>query len=166
MEVVFLVVIADVLIGDAPEYHGLIRELAGLLPGYAAGAAPALTSRPLVLGALCALVLLPLGAMRSMDRLAAVNILGVASNAVFAALMLALLAASRASGALRSPPLWPRWEELVVSQGGQLGAVLCLASTVPIILNCFACHQVGWVGSLLLGGCGVDRRGFGWRSCF
>jgi hypothetical protein len=54
MEVVFLVVIADILVGEPPEYHGLLRELLGRV--YAP-----LTSRPLVLGALCAGVLLPLG---------------------------------------------------------------------------------------------------------
>lgn len=136
MLVVFLVVIGDILIGDPPEYHGLIRELTGITGGLAA-------SRPLVLGTLCALVLLPLGSMRSMDRLAAVNIIGVGSNGVFAVLMVVLLAASTRCGQARVPPLWPQWGALVEGRGGAFGAAMCLASTVPVILNCFTCHQVG-----------------------
>jgi hypothetical protein len=144
MEVVFLVVIADVLIGDPPEFHGLIREVTQLLPPGYTGDAHLATSRPLVLGALCGAVLLPLGAMRSMERLALVNIIGVAANGLLAVLMLTLLAAALVSGQARPLPLWPQWEGLVDSQGGRVGAALVLASTVPIILNCFACHQVGF----------------------
>lgn len=64
IEIVFLVVLADLLVGDPPESataecQGLLAELAALarLP-----APPC--SRPLALGALCALLLLPLGALR------------------------------------------------------------------------------------------------------
>ncbi|KAI8475249.1 MAG: transmembrane amino acid transporter protein-domain-containing protein [Monoraphidium minutum] len=134
MQVVFLVVVGDILIGDAPDYHGLIHELTGLSGGLAA-------SRGLVLGALCFAVLLPLGSMRSMDRLAAVNIVGVASNGVLALLMLVLAATAAAGGRLAPLPLWPRWGALVDGSGGAVGAALTLASTMPIILNCFACHQ-------------------------
>jgi hypothetical protein len=54
MLVVFLVVIGDVLIGTAPDYFGLIRQVTGVTGG-------PLLSRPTVLGVLCAGVLLPLG---------------------------------------------------------------------------------------------------------
>ncbi|GBF92964.1 amino acid transporter [Raphidocelis subcapitata] len=134
MEVVFLVVIADILVGHPPDFHGLISELTG-----ATGRAA--SSRPLVLGVLCAFVLLPLGSMRSMEHLATVNIIGVASNAVFALLMLVLLAAACARGLAVPPPLMPRWGELSREAGGGVGAALVLASTAPIILSCFTCHQ-------------------------
>lgn len=81
-----------------------------------------------------------------MDGLAVLNIVGVAANGLFAALMAALLAAAllRADGpgaaALR-PPLWPRWAALVEARGSALGAALCLAGTAPVLINCFACHQ-------------------------
>jgi amino acid permease len=136
MQVVFLVISGDILVGDPPETYGLIRQLTGLTTGPAA-------SRPAVLGALCALVLVPLGSMRSMERLAAVNIIGVASNALFAVLTAALAAAAVASGQATPLPLWPQWGELVTATGGRAAAVLALASTLPVMLNCVSCHQVG-----------------------
>jgi amino acid permease len=134
MQVVFLVISGDILVGDPPETYGLIRQMTGLSTGLAA-------SRPAVLGALCALVLIPLGSMRSMDRLAAVNIIGVGSNALFAALTAALAASAAARGAAAPMPLWPEWGALVAGTGGRAGAALALASTLPVILNCFSCHQ-------------------------
>lgn len=137
MLVVFLVIIGDVLIGTAPDYYGLIRQLTGATGG------PAL-SRPAVLGALSAAVLLPLGSMRSMERLAAVNIIGVAANALFALLMLALAMMAVATGAAQPLPLFPQWSALA---GGDrrpsslAGRLLGLAPTLPIILNCFTAHQ-------------------------
>lgn len=77
-----------------------------------------------------------------MDRLAVVNIIGVAANALFAAVMLVLAIAAAAAGAAQPPPLWPQWGALVAARGGGLGAALVLASAAPIILNGFACHQV------------------------
>jgi amino acid permease len=134
MQVVFLVIASDILIGEPPDHFGLIRQLTGLGSGLA-------TSKPAVLGALCALVLLPLGSMKNMDRLAAVNVIGVASNALFAALTLALAAGAAARGVAAAPPLWPEWDGLVAKSGGRVAAGLALASTLPVILNCFSCHQ-------------------------
>jgi hypothetical protein len=61
---------------------------------------------------------------------------------VLALLMLALLAAALARGEAQPLPLWPQWGAAVDAAGGRVGAALLMASTVPIILNCFACHQV------------------------
>jgi hypothetical protein len=61
---------------------------------------------------------------------------------VFALLMLVLLAAACARGVAVPPPLMPRWRELSQEAGGGVGAALVLASTAPIILSCFTCHQV------------------------
>ncbi|KAI8474958.1 MAG: transmembrane amino acid transporter protein-domain-containing protein [Monoraphidium minutum] len=136
MLVIFLVISGDLLVGDAPDYYGLIRQLTGAAPG-----SPAL-NRPLVLGALCCAVLLPLGSMRSMERLAAVNIIGVMANAFFAGLMVVLAASAAAAGAAAAPPLWPQWGELERGGGGgRLGAAAALAATLPVVLNCFVCHQ-------------------------
>lgn len=72
MEVVFVVVLGDILIGTAPEYGGLLPEWTGVPDP----AACWWLRRDVVLGAVSVLVLLPLAAMRSMERLAVVNIIG------------------------------------------------------------------------------------------
>jgi hypothetical protein len=59
--------------------------------------------------------------LRSMDGLAAVNIVGVGSNGVLAILMVTLAAAARASGEAQPLPLWPHWKGLVAARGGALG---------------------------------------------
>jgi hypothetical protein len=71
MEVVFVVVLGDILIGTAPEYGGLLPEWTGASPAHCIW-----LRRDVVLGAVSLLVLLPLAAMRSMERLAVVNIIG------------------------------------------------------------------------------------------
>lgn len=71
MEVVFVVVLGDILIGTAPEYGGLLPEWTGASPAHCFW-----LRRDVVLGAVSLLVLLPLAAMRSMERLAVVNIIG------------------------------------------------------------------------------------------
>lgn len=72
MEVVFVVVLGDILVGTAPEYGGLLPEWTGASPAHCFW-----LRRDVVLGAVSLLVLLPLAAMRSMERLAVVNIIGV-----------------------------------------------------------------------------------------
>lgn len=72
MEVVFVVVLGDILVGTAPEYGGLLPEWMGASPAHCFW-----LRRDVVLGAVSLLVLLPLAAMRSMERLAVVNIIGV-----------------------------------------------------------------------------------------
>lgn len=71
MEVVFVVVLGDILVGTAPDYGGVLPEWTGLDP-----ASCFWLRRDVVLAALSLLVLLPLAAMRSMAKLAIVNILG------------------------------------------------------------------------------------------
>lgn len=77
MLVVFVVVLGDILIGSAPTYGGLLPEWTGINPESCFW-----MRRDVVLGAVSLAVLLPLAAMRSMERLAAVNIIGewAASN--------------------------------------------------------------------------------------
>jgi amino acid permease len=71
MNVVFVVVLGDILVGSAPDYGGLLPEWSGASPE-----ACVWLRRDVVLGAVSMAVLLPLAAMRSMDRLAVVNIIG------------------------------------------------------------------------------------------
>jgi amino acid permease len=71
MEVVFVVVLGDILVGTAPDYGGLLPEWTGYSPADCFW-----LRRDVVLGAVSLLVLLPLAAMRSMERLAVVNIIG------------------------------------------------------------------------------------------
>lgn len=138
MNVVFVVVFGDLLLGTAPEYAGLLPELLRML-----GAAPDPTScwwlgRPFLLGMLSLLVLLPLASMRSMEKLAVVNIIGVASNGLFAALMLALAGRAAALGQIKPPQLLPDLSQLGSSP---VVVAIALASIVPVLLNCNVCHQ-------------------------
>lgn len=71
MEVVFVVVLGDILIGTAPDYGGVLPEWTGRDP-----AACFWLRRDVVLAAISLLVLLPLALMRSMAKLAVVNIIG------------------------------------------------------------------------------------------
>lgn len=71
MEVVFVVVLGDILIGSAPEFGGLLPEWTGISPAECFW-----LRRDVVLGIISVVVLLPLAAMRSMERLAVVNIIG------------------------------------------------------------------------------------------
>jgi hypothetical protein len=94
-----------------------------------------------VLGALCFAAHLPLGSMRSMERLAVVNLIGVAANGGFAALLLVLAASSAARGEAYALPLWPDWRALVAGAGSRAAAALALANALPVLLNCCSCHQ-------------------------
>jgi amino acid permease len=135
---VFVVVFGDLLLGTAPEYAGLLPELLRML-----GAAPEPAScwwlgRPFVLGMLSLLVLLPLASMRSMEKLAVVNIIGVASNGLFAGLMLVLAGSAAALALLKPPQLLPNLSELGSSP---VLIAIALASIMPVLLNCNVCHQ-------------------------
>jgi amino acid permease len=71
MEIVFVVVLGDILVGTSPEFGGLLPEWTGRSPTDCIW-----LRRDVVLGAMSLLVLLPLAAMRSMEKLAVVNIIG------------------------------------------------------------------------------------------
>lgn len=63
---------------------------------------------------------------------------GVASNGVFAGLMLALAAGAATNGVLQPPPLLPDWSEL---GNTPIMAAIGIATVVPVLLNCDVCHQ-------------------------
>jgi amino acid permease len=131
MNVVFIVVLGDILIGQPPTSPGLIGELFPQAP-------PLLLSRPFILGLLSLVVLLPLASMRNMERLKAVNIIGVLCNFLFAGVTILLAVAAGQRGALQPFNTWPRWSELGSSP---LLIGLGLAAVAPIMLNCDTCHQ-------------------------
>jgi amino acid permease len=135
---VFVVVLGDLLLGTAPDFDGLLPELLRMFGAAPDPAACWWLGRPFVLGVLSALVLLPLASMRSMEKLAIVNIIGVASNGLFAGLMLALAASAAANGLLQPPQLLPDLSQLGSSP---VLIAIALASIVPVLLNCNVCHQ-------------------------
>eukprot|EP00878_Enallax_costatus_P003797 GHUV01004013.1.p1 GENE.GHUV01004013.1~~GHUV01004013.1.p1 ORF type:complete len:658 (+),score=172.12 GHUV01004013.1:226-2199(+) len=138
MNIVFLVVLGDILVGTAPEYAGLLPELLRYAGPDLSPANCFWLGRPVVLGVLSLCVLLPLSSMRSMEKLAVVNIVGVASNGVFAALMVALAAGAAANGVLQPPRLLPTWSDF----GSSSFAIgMSLASIAPVLLNTNVCHQ-------------------------
>lgn len=65
-------------------------------------------------------------------------LVGVASNGVFAGLMLALAAGAASNGVLQPPPLLPDWSEL---GNTPMLAAVAIATVVPVLLNCDVCHQ-------------------------
>eukprot|EP00879_Flechtneria_rotunda_P009883 GHRR01010335.1.p1 GENE.GHRR01010335.1~~GHRR01010335.1.p1 ORF type:complete len:668 (+),score=196.20 GHRR01010335.1:198-2201(+) len=136
MNIVFVVIIGDILLGTEPEYAGILQELLR-----AVGVQPAscwFLDRPVVLGMLSLVVLLPLSSMRSMKKLAVVNIIGVACNGLFAGLMLALTAGAAAKGLLKPPQLIPDWSQLGSTP---IFVAMSVATIIPVLLNCDVCHQ-------------------------
>lgn len=138
MNIVFVVVLGDIIVGTAPEYAGLLPELLKYAGLDLSPANCVWLGRPMVLGVLSLCVLLPLSSMRSMEKLAVVNVVGVASNGLFAALMLALAACAAANGVLQPPKLLPNWSDF-----GSSSAMIAmsLATIVPVLLNTNVCHQ-------------------------
>jgi hypothetical protein len=63
---------------------------------------------------------------------------GVASNGVFAGLMLALAAGAYSNGVIQPTPLFPDWSELGSTP---ITAAVAIAIVVPVLLNCDVCHQ-------------------------
>lgn len=72
------------------------------------------------------------------ERCLACRPAGVASNGVFAGLMLALAAGALNNGVLQPPPLFPDWSELGSTP---VAAAITIATVVPVLLNCDVCHQ-------------------------
>jgi solute carrier family 38 (sodium-coupled neutral amino acid transporter), member 2 len=159
MNVVFVVVLGDILLGSAPNYAGVLPEAvrAAAAAGWLPPGVPTspsdpwgwLLGRPAVLGVVSLCILLPLSLARSMSALAPVNIIGVASNAGFAALLLSLAGAAVAAGTAAPLDLLPDWAALLPagtsgSSGGAAGvaaAAVALAGVAPVLLNVDVCHQ-------------------------
>jgi amino acid permease len=140
---------------SSPPPAGLIGELTGITSG-------PLVDRRVVLAAVAGLALFPLARARSMERLKVVNVAGMLSNGLFAALMIVLavrVAVARGPGggggsAAPTIPAWPQWAALAGGGGGGGGsgssskgsyspllAALGFAAVAPVLLNADVCHQ-------------------------
>eukprot|EP00877_Chromochloris_zofingiensis_P001527 jgi/Chrzof1/11375/Cz05g34150.t1 len=131
MNMVFLVVIGDILVGTPGACNGIICELTGISHG-------PLVNRQLVLCVLTLVPLFPLASMHTMEKLAVVNIIGVLANGLFALTTLALAVSAYFQGVLQPISAAPQWQSL---GKGPLMITLSLAGIAPVILNCDTCHQ-------------------------
>jgi amino acid permease len=130
--VVHLVVMADLLAGSNPSLcNGLLCEVFGLQSGL-------LLDRRVLLASIGIFVCAPLMSMRSMDRLSAVNVLGVTANVLLATLAAGLGVAAISQGSAHFPPMWPQWNHLGSNTPTQLIGV---AAVAPVILSSYVGHQ-------------------------
>ncbi|KAG2441362.1 hypothetical protein HYH02_009953 [Chlamydomonas schloesseri] len=132
-EVVYIDIIGDLLLGDAPDYDGLITTW---LPQEDKQAW--WVGRQLVLAALTAGVLAPLASMRTMGGLGLVNLIGLGSLAGFAGATIWLAVAAIVSGRAYALPLGPDLPALGSTTAQQITGAL---SVVPILLTAASCHQ-------------------------
>jgi len=156
--VVYLVVVADVLVGSAPNFDGLVCDLlpvgasdgGGAAAGAGGGCGAAFPTRRLDVMAAFSLALLPLAARRDMASLAAMNVVGVAAVALFAAAAVGVAAAAAAAGTAAPIPLLPDWAALAALAGGGGGgasgggwgpALHGAVAVVPLLLTACVCHQ-------------------------
>lgn len=131
--VVYLVVIGDILVGNAPDYGGLLCELTHMQPSHVWW-----MHRRVILGILSLCVLGPLVSLNSMALLAPVNIIGMFSTALFGVLSIVLAGEALRNGQASKIYWFPDWESM-----GQTKFVvgLTFASVIPIILGADVCHQ-------------------------
>jgi solute carrier family 38 (sodium-coupled neutral amino acid transporter), member 2 len=130
---------------------GLIGELTGITSG-------PLADRRVVLAAVAGLALFPLARARSMERMRMVNVAGMMSNGLFAALMIVLgvrvaVLGHRGGGEGKGAatiPAWPQWAALAGASSSSssssshfspLLAGLGFAAVAPVLLNADVCHQ-------------------------
>ncbi|KAG2441363.1 hypothetical protein HYH02_009954 [Chlamydomonas schloesseri] len=132
-EVVYIDIIGDLLLGDAPDYDGLITTW---LPQEVKD--QWWVGRQLVLAALTAGVLAPLSSLRTMGHLGAINRVGLASLAGFAGVTIWLAVAAIVSGRAYALPLGP---DLPALGGCTAQRVTGALAVVPILLTAASCHQ-------------------------
>ncbi len=131
--VVYLVVIGDVLVGSAPDYNGILCELLGTDP-----LSTWYLQRKVVLAVLTLTILVPLVSLRSMDKLAIVNIIGVLSVFAFAAATMVLAAAGVRTHQEYSIKIFPDWRAF---GSGAMQITMQMAAIIPVILNSNICHM-------------------------
>lgn len=76
---------------------------------------------------------------RTMDRLAALNVVGVGAIAALACVAAGLGVHSLLAGSAHAIPMLPQWQQLGPTPAAQLRA---LASVVPVIIAAMVAHQV------------------------
>ncbi|GFR48283.1 hypothetical protein Agub_g10058, partial [Astrephomene gubernaculifera] len=132
-EVVYIDIIGDMLVGEAPAHDGLITRW---LPEEERS--QWWVGRPFILAALTGCVLAPLASLRTMGHLGVVNVIGLLSLVAFAAATCWLGAAAVAKGTAHVLPLGPDLEGLGSDTPSRITAAL---SVVPILLTAASCHQ-------------------------
>lgn len=76
---------------------------------------------------------------RSMDRLAVLNVVGVAAIGLLALTALGLGAHGVARGSAYPIPPWPQWTQLGRTAAEQWQA---MAQVMPVVIACYVAHQV------------------------
>ncbi|KAG2437215.1 hypothetical protein HXX76_005878 [Chlamydomonas incerta] len=132
-EVVYIDIIGDLLLGEAPTYDGLITTW---LPQE--DRQQWWVGRQLVLAALALGVLAPLGSLRTMGGLGVVNLVGLASLGGFAGATVWLAVAAVTLGRAYELPLGPDLPALGSTTAQQVTGALAV---VPILLTAASCHQ-------------------------
>ncbi|WIA40039.1 hypothetical protein OEZ86_013460 [Tetradesmus obliquus] len=130
--VIYLVIIRDLLLGTPPACNGLLCELFGMDPS------GALADPRLVIAAVALLICSPLLLLRSMERLSALNAVGISAIALLAATAAALALQGLAAGTAHSIPAWPQWQLLGPTRGQQLEA---LTAVLPVLIACYNAAQ-------------------------
>ncbi|KAI7843114.1 hypothetical protein COHA_003285 [Chlorella ohadii] len=130
--IVYLIIIADVLVGVPPDYNGLITNLVGVHD-------PSVwfVSRPFVLAVACLLVLAPLLSLRDLGRLGPMSTVGVAIAGCFATSVVAVTGIAIFKGQLGDFH-WLPTPEMLGSSAPEI-AVRLLA-VLPVISLSFICH--------------------------
>lgn len=150
--VVYVVILGDCLLGEAPEFAGLIRQIRPSLD-------PAVwyMGRKPVLAATTAGLLAPLALFANLNGrgMGVVNAVGVVSVVLLAAAMVVLAVAAHLQGLAYQIPLFPDWELLRGPGHTTLAGVLSIIAVLPILLNADICHQAvfpgGWAGATVWG---------------
>uniref|UniRef100_A0A7S0V3P5 Amino acid transporter transmembrane domain-containing protein n=1 Tax=Polytomella parva TaxID=51329 RepID=A0A7S0V3P5_9CHLO len=141
-EVVYLDIISDVLIGEAPSFSGgiLLQFINWLVPPATGvpGARWWFEGRSQLLGFLVLFILVPLCLQRDMTRLDALNKVGLVSLVLFAVSTIWLAVAAAMAGHAYVPPLLPDWPRLGPTLSVQIST---LVSVIPVILTAMTCHQ-------------------------
>lgn len=127
-------IIADICLGQAPSYNGVITMW--FPPAERASAW--FLQRPSALSALALGALLPLMAMRDMQRLSGVNLLGIGSLVLLCGGLVVLAAAALAKGVAHPLPMGPDLDALGRTTPARL---LGLANVLPVIITAAAVHQ-------------------------
>jgi hypothetical protein len=103
-----------------------------------------------------------------MDRLAALNVVGVAAIGMLALTALGLAFPGLVQGTAHPIPLWPQWQQLGHTKAEQLQALMAV---MPVMIACYVAHQVrGWGWGLVcligheMGVCALMRMD-GWVPC-
>lgn len=93
---------------------------------------------PLLLLPTCLYYTLLLLPVRTMDRLALLNVVGVAAIGMLSLTALSLAGRGLSHGSAHAIPVWPQWDKLGRSTAEQLQA---LTAVLPVMIACYVAHQ-------------------------